>query len=163
MGSKFMEKIVSFVVAIAILAGAYFIFRAIDLSPGKKTPEATVKTYLEGFSHGNDEQSTACFIPAIATPLAEITAVNTSSEQAFARMMASSAEVSEAWSIYRQLLPAYLKGVKLSVIEYTGTIEETSAKGRIKLGLDGEFHGSYLNFNFMKVGDEWLISRAYTD
>lgn len=156
------EKVLPGVLAIGILVGAYMLYGVFNPPPGRKTPKATVTTYLQGFENANYSSIYESYIPAIGKPLDEFFDLGTSVEESTGVLM-KNMQIAEALSMYNMLLPANVSKAKLSIMDYEETIEGNNAMARVKLGINDEFSDTYLMFWFEKVGEDWLITRSYAE
>lgn len=156
----FSEKVLPVILAVILLAGGIALYNVLNPPPGRKTPKATVQTYLQGFENINFTDVCESYIPSIGKPLDEFFSLNTS-VQGSAGVLVRNPQIAEAVSVFEMLLPVVQSKSKLKIMDYQETIESNKASAQVKLGVNDEFSGVYLLFQFEKNGEEWLITRAY--
>lgn len=160
--SKLKEKLAGYAMAAVIVVGIFLIVNIFFGPPGRKTPKATVTTFVKGFENANYSSIAECYVPSIRKPLEEFFDDRTSSQQS-SLILLSNPQIAEPVGLHHMLIPVYLSRSKLSVLEYQEAIEGNSAYAEVALGVDGDFSGVYLIFQLEKVGEEWLINRSYSE
>lgn len=156
----FKERVLPTLVGVVLLVGVYALYNVFNPPPGRKTPKATIQTYLQGFENTNFTDICESYIPSIGKPLGDYFSLSTSVQDS-ASVLMRNPQIAEAISMIEALLPAGQRKSKLNILDYQETIINNQANAEVKLGINDTFSGFYLLFQFEKNEEDWLITRVY--